>query len=503
MSLTNVSYDIELPFQLSLADEDEVVHCLEKVRVIPGKRLVCKGKWREQDVYIKIFVASKTARRDCQREVAGSTALIQHKISAAQIIYQGQLPDHHSDLPVGHAYPPTGHAYLAVRHAYVVIYSSIQPALDLADAWPAATLDEKQDLLFKLTRVIAQHHQEGISQQDMHLRNFVLSEKVIYTLDAADIRIGKGELKKNDSLHNLAQLFALISPLHDDLVRKAFKSYAQIRGWQSNVSQLDAFMIKVSKLRQRKRGKYIRKIFRESSAFISRKSMWEFAVYDRLFDGEDLRQLLQDPDASIEEGEIIKRGNTCTIAAVKSDAGTLIVKRYNIKNSWHAVRRSLAQTRAAISWRNAHRLQFCRIRSAHPVALLEKSFGPVHFQSYFIMQEVTGPTFSAFFQDPSVSVSDKENAAVGMSDLFKRLSSHRISHGDMKATNFIINNNQPVLLDLDAMREHTSLSTFKKAHARDLRRFFHNWRDTPDICELFRETFARAGIQVQSTVTRR
>ncbi|HJN49160.1 MAG: hypothetical protein QF828_08520 [Pseudomonadales bacterium] len=39
------------------------------------------------------------------------------------------------------------------------------------------------------------------------------------------------------------------------------------------------------------------------------------------------------------------------------------------------------------------------------------------------------------------------------------------------------------------------LSGFKSAHARDLNRFLRNWQDTPDIAELFQETFAAAGIQ--------
>ncbi len=42
MHLANITYDIDLPFQISLSDAEDVVHCLEKVRVIPNKRLVCR-----------------------------------------------------------------------------------------------------------------------------------------------------------------------------------------------------------------------------------------------------------------------------------------------------------------------------------------------------------------------------------------------------------------------------------------------------------------------------
>ena len=483
MGLAKINYDVQLPFQAYLSDEDEAVHCREKIRVIPNRRLVCSGSWQEQEVFVKIFAASRTAYRDWQREVTGSKALLQHNISAAQMIHHGQLSE--------------DHGYFRGQQAYIVIYRSIQPALDLDDVWQMAARNERRDLLNELTRVVAQHHAEGLSQQDMHLRNFIVSGQVIYTLDAADIRVCKKELDEKDSLVNLMQLFALISPSDDCLLRNAFKSYIQIRGWQSSDRKLDAFMSKVAKLRRVKQARYVKKAFRESSAFISHRSMREFVVYDRLFDGKDLRQLLGNPDACIEEGEIVKRGNTCTIALVKTDQSRLIVKRYNIKDSWHAMRRALAHTRASISWRNAHRLQYCRISSAYPVALLEKRLGPVHFQSYFVMREVTGPTCWTFFHDPSVSINDKEKVAAAMGDLFTRLSLYRISHGDMKATNFIIHENRPVLLDLDAMHEHASVSTFNSASARDLRRFFNNWRDTPDILELFQETFARAGMQIK------
>lgn len=475
MNPIDISYDINLPFQLSLSDAEDVVRCLEKVRVIPNKRLVCRGNWRGQNVYIKFFAATRTAYRDYQREVAGSDALTQRNICTAQKIYQGLLSE---------------------QNTYLVIYRSIQPALDLVDAWQSASAHQKHDLLCKLTRVIAQHHEEGLSQQDMHLRNFIICEDVIYTLDAADIRIRKARLNRKESLANLVQFFALISPLHDGLVRQAFTLYTEIRGWLSSDRELDALMIKVEKSRQMKKKKYLKKIFRESTAFISRSSLREFFVCDRLLDGKDLRQLLDNPDACMEKGEIIKQGHTCTIASVKSDVGTLIIKRYNLKSYRHALRRAFTQTRASISWINAHRLQLYQISAAHPVALLERCFGPVHFQSYFVMAEVTGPTCWEFFRDAAVSMDDKRNVAVEISLLFRRLTLHRISHGDMKATNLIINNNQPVLLDLDAMREHMSSSSFKHAHARDVHRFFRNWHDRPDIIELFQETFARNGIQL-------
>jgi hypothetical protein len=43
------------PFQLALAESDDVLFCKDIVRVIPGKRIVAFGTWGDKPVVAKLF----------------------------------------------------------------------------------------------------------------------------------------------------------------------------------------------------------------------------------------------------------------------------------------------------------------------------------------------------------------------------------------------------------------------------------------------------------------
>src|SRR5690606_41696891 len=66
-------------------------------------------------------------------------------------------------------------------------------------------------------------------------------------------------------------------------------------------------------------------------------------------------------------------------------------------------------------------------------------------------------------------------------NLFQVMLDYRISHGDMKATNFLVTDDQLLVLDLDAMRQEPDKQRFKTAFSKDMKRFADNWRDRPDM----------------------
>ena len=71
--------------------------------------------------------------------------------------------------------------------------------------------------------------------------------------------------------------------------------------------------------------------------------------------------------------------------------------------------------------------------------------------------------------------------------LFQELAEACISHGDSKATNYIVAGNGLYITDLDAMREHRFKGRFRRAFTRDLVRFMQNWADLPEVSSMFRE----------------
>ena len=57
----------------------------------------------------------------------------------------------------------------------------------------------------------------------------------------------------------------------------------------------------------------------------------------------------------------------------------------------------------------------------------------------------------------------------------------------MKATNIIIHDNKPFLLDLDSMIARTSKGKFISAWGKDIKRFMRNWEYLPEIGQLFKQ----------------
>jgi tRNA A-37 threonylcarbamoyl transferase component Bud32 len=192
-------------------------------------------------------------------------------------------------------------------------------------------------------------------------------------------------------------------------------------------------------------------------------------------------------DALITPQNLLKNGNTCTVALAKIGSKKMVIKRYNIKNFWHGVSRAFRPTRAAVSWANAHRLNILGIATAQPIALIEqRKLGFIKGKAYFLAEFVDAPDAAQYFtqtQDKAMRAEAIKNIVT----LFYKLFLLQISHGDMKATNIKILENKPVLIDLDSMRQHAS--TNQTAHARDLRRFMHNWHNQPALYNAFVKTF--------------
>ena len=69
-----------------------------------------------------------------------------------------------------------------------------------------------------------------------------------------------------------------------------------------------------------------------------------------------------------------------------------------------------------------------------------------------------------------------------------------ITHCDMKGSNILFRNGQPVLVDLDAMAQYRSRRLFLRKHRRDLQRFLKNWQDQPAIQAQMRKALEEVGL---------
>jgi tRNA A-37 threonylcarbamoyl transferase component Bud32 len=251
---------------------------------------------------------------------------------------------------------------------------------------------------------------------------------------------------------------------------------------------------KIAAIRRRVVSKYVDyKVFRECTDIKVTRTRGQFQAISRPYGSSLLGHALANLDPLLEaaQSQRLKSGNTCTVALAEIDNRKVVVKRYNVKNFWHGLGRALRQSRAAISWSNAHRLQMHEIATASPVALVERRYGFIRRQAYFVAEYIDAPDIHDFFAKADVDETQKRIVANNVAQLFYKLNLLKISHGDFKATNVKVVGDQPLLIDLDSMRQHKWRWLFERSHLRDLRRFLRNWQQAPQTRMLLTDAFAK------------
>lgn len=452
-------------YRFQLADGAGEVVCKKLVRSLPGKRQVYQGEWAKQQVFAKIYQAPKRAKIHWQRELDGLKALHTARIAAPEIIYAGRVED---------------------ESWWVLLLAEITPAQSAAEAWQGRASDRQRfALMEQVIDLIATHHKSGICQRDLHLDNFLLREDKLYTLDGADIEAHSGELPQVQSLENLALLLAQNYPVYDRFAEKLFIRYQQMRGWQS-VETVEIFLERVKAQREKRKEAYLKKSLRECSAFVCYESSNYQLVVDRKFYTDEMRAFLRDPDSSCPEPEaLLKDGNTCTVWWTDVGGFELVVKRYNVKSFLHGLKLAVRKGRSHISWQNAHRLRFYGIATPRPVVLYRNTRHRLRPTTYFIASHVNGVDAREWFSDRSLSARQMMVMVEKIVAIMLQLETLWISHGDLKATNILIVDKEPQLIDLDSMKQHSSHQSFLPALKIDRERFMKNWEKQPQISALF------------------
>jgi len=451
--------------RLVLTDSPIELMCQKRVRSLPGKRQVFYARWGEQMVFAKVFQDPKRAKIHWQRELDGLKALHSANIVAPEVLHAGKVEG---------------------KPWFIILLAEIAPARSMAEVWRLASDDEERlHLMEQVVDLIVTHHQSGIQQHDMHLDNFLLHGTELCTLDGADIEVHANALAEEPSLDNLALLLAQNTPVYDRFSERLLERYRQGRGW--SVTEKSALFLKrVKKRREQRKANYLKKTLRECTAFACYESADYQLIVDRDFYTEAMKSFLRDPDSTCPEPEtLLKDGNTCTVWRTEVDCHDLVVKRYNVKSCIHGLKLSVRKGRSYTSWQNAHRLLFYGIATPHPVVLYRNKRKHLHPTTYFIASHVSGVDAREWFTDASHSVEQLTAMAEKLATVMCQLESLWISHGDLKATNILIVDGAPQLIDLDSMKQHRSFRSFLPALKSDRDRFMQNWAKMPQVEAIF------------------
>ena len=446
------------PFRVTLADGSELIvsHLL---RVLPGKRIVGEGQWQGQRVLVKLFVGG-ASERHWRQEKTGVEALLRAGIQTPELLLATSLPS-------------GGH---------VVLTRYLDAAQSLAQAWLAvadlpAGDGAALDVLCPAFRVLGAMHAAGLVQQDLHLGNFLRCAGDMFVIDGDAVSaISPGKpLNEQQSARNLAILLAQLPTAWDSARDALLDAYRAGGGcFLSGTARLED---EVARVRAWRLADFLGKTLRDCTLFAVRRSAFRFTAVAR-GEADRLAPLLVSPDDTIARGTLLKDGRTCTVAQVELAGSALIVKRYNLKNLLHFFARCWRPSRAWHSWREGHRLRFLGISTPEPLALVEERVGLLRRRAFLVCEYCPGRSLLDLLSPDQEPAGEVARAIVS---LFSTLYALRISHGDLKATNLLFHDGKVVVIDLDAVRQHRSQSTYAQAWRRDRARLLRNW---PASCVL-------------------
>lgn len=426
------------PFRLALENGEFLVG--EEIhRHLPGRRLVFGAAWGDGRVLVKLFFRA----RDQARERAGLARLHAAGIRAPAL----------RELP-------------AVAGAWLLATEFLPGAQSLAErirgrSAPAADADIAATLA-----LLGALHRARLIQADPHLDNFLFSGGAPHVIDGAGIHPATNE---NVRRANLALFLAQFDPTWDQRLLALLPAYG------TPPPDPAALAREVLRARQRRLRDYRAKCLRTCGEFVIARD-WDHFVARRR-DGADphLAELLAAPEAGIAAGHWLKDGNTASVVRITDAGSDLVVKRYNIKHWRHGLGRAPRRSRAWVAWRNSNMLALLGVASPQPLALLEQRFGPLRCTAYLISAYSPGVPLQDWLRHQGEVVPDWLDRA--LLNIFAALAAARISHGDLKASNFLVEDTDQrlLLIDLDALRLHRCGWRFRRAQRRDLARFLDNW----------------------------
>ncbi len=464
-ALRRLGRRLAAPFglRLSRADADGVLVCTAILRHIPGKRLVCRAeRGQGPPVIAKLFMDPHHARRHLRRELEGLAAFKAAQIPTPALVRQTTLDDDRTPL---------------------VITAVIPDALSLADCWAGLEEREREAHLRQCVDLIARLHSGGSYQRDIHPGNFLIAGRRIYLVDGADVRpLGRYPFwAARRALDNLAGFLVQFDPDADHWTQTALQIYETQRRWSSRRRRLERLLRMMRRWRHKRMRQRAAKVVRTCTAVAVRRRWRRYIACDRSWYSPAVAPLLDDPEAYMAGGVALKNGNSATVSRIVFQGQTLVIKRYNMKNLRHRLRRCLRPSRGRIAWCNAHILRLIGIATPRPLALIEERWGPLYARAFLICTYQPGVHLADYWRRDWEDRDDRAAALPPLRVLLARLAAARVSHGDLKATNLIVHDGEITLVDLDGLKVHRRSRSFDRQFRKDCQRLLHNWPQHPAI----------------------
>lgn len=445
-SFHNGDMSISMPFDLNINGTPYC--CSEVLRLLPGKRLVVKAENNGQFYVIKLFSNAQKGQRELKREQRGFERVNSAGVNTPELAF-------YNDNTAGCS---------LIAYAY----------LDSARAFKR---DQKDIVQYKepLVKLVTTLHNAGIYQDDFHLDNLLIAQGKLFLIDLSSVKVEheQGSVSREVSLKNLAKLIVQFKPKQQKHLVKQLKKYYEQRNWLWSENENKRCQDYIDKAWGKRKTNYLKKCFRSCTMTHYKQSFSQQTAFRRSFINNVGQDFISNIEQLVQGGELLKDGNSATVVKVNYAGRVLVIKRYNIKSIWHFLKRCYRPSRAAISWGNGNLLELLGIPTPKALGFIENRFGLFRKNAYLICEYIDGEELQEVYDKREPIGLELEQ----LENIFKILRKYRISHGDLKASNLLLENKIISLIDLDAMQEHKNDSSLLKALGKDKKRFMKNWNN--------------------------
>ncbi|PXA03122.1 hypothetical protein DDZ13_13725 [Coraliomargarita sinensis] len=437
------------------------------LRVLPGRREVFSARVTDLDqpVVVKCYLPHAKQTRDWEKEWGG-----------LQTLQRLGLP---APGPLAVCRNSTGEI--------CVVMEQLADAVTLGTYLEDVAGRRDSSLMKKLVRLVDQLHEAGARQGDQHVDNWAVSGGQVFLLDAGTFQFHSRPLSAKERLEDLAAICATLPPEAEQDFRKTLFSCegGPVVNARDDLTEavLEEAIVRLQSERARK---YFKKTQRDCTEFASRENTTGSGIFSRSADKTLVDRFFDDPETLMAEGRRLKSGNTCTVQQFECNGRAYVLKRYNKKPFWSQCRRSLSPSRARLSWSSAWVLHLAFVPTAKAVAFMDEGGFP-RGRSYFLMESINAELLADYARGISGDAAKVAELVESVGRIWDCLGRLRAVHGDLKATNWMVNSDNKVFLfDLDSFRFGLSDGAFDRGRRKDLKRFLKNWSSWPEIGEAFR-----------------
>jgi len=359
---------------------------------------------------------------------------------------------------------------------------------------------QKNNLLNSIANITRKLHQSGINHRDLYLCHYHLDTNT----DFKQINLSLIDLHRAQIRNEVPERWLVkdIGGLYHSAIQFGFTERDCYRFLMNyfNCSLRDLFSMNqnfMEKARRRAFSMYMKPLMSEID-ISSKKPLSNQSLYKRVTKkhsrwiglknkvSEDLLKLIQDEEALLSQGEIIKNEEGHLVVKIHFSERSLFIKKYRIKNFFHMARKLFKKTRARNSWEALHWFNSAGIRTMQPVLIYEELGLSGALNSVLVTEEIEGKRLDHKIQEKEEFI----KTASSIYNFFKRMKWIGFHHGDAKSSNFYISKEHLVVFDLDSSKRHSQRLLTKKIE-KDKKRILRSVEDSSNLTEALKLRFKR------------